>query len=111
MRKKDDARQDVGMAVHLHNEMVMKKIGEGGNKSGLYDHLKMIITKEMKRLQKTQPTRGGAVTVVWQTMCKLCLPPSRPKQWVPDYRVFGKPAMRTRWMADNAPQKSERCRD
>ena len=29
------------------------------------------------RLQTTQPTRGGAVTVVWQTLCKLCpsLPP------------------------------------
>ena len=34
MRKKEDARQEVGMALHVHNEMVMKKICEGGNKSG-----------------------------------------------------------------------------
>ena len=33
------------MALHLHNEIVMKKICEGRNKSGLYDHLKMIIRK------------------------------------------------------------------
>ena len=26
------------------------------------------------RLQTTQPTRGGAVTAVWQTLCKLCRP-------------------------------------
>ena len=26
------------------------------------------------QLQNTQPTCGGAVTVVWQTLCKLCLP-------------------------------------
>ena len=45
MRKKEEARQEVGMALHLHNEMVMKKICEGGNKSGLYDHLKMLIRK------------------------------------------------------------------
>ena len=34
--------------------------------------------KQYLRLQTTQPTLGGAVTVVWQTMCKLCrpLPPS-----------------------------------
>ena len=34
------------MALHLNNEMVMKKIFEGGNRSGLYDHLKMLIRKE-----------------------------------------------------------------
>ena len=33
------------MALHLHNEMVMRKICEGGNKSGLYDHLGMLIRK------------------------------------------------------------------
>ena len=44
MRQKEEARQEVvGMASHLHNEMVMKKICEGGNKSGLYDHLNMLI--------------------------------------------------------------------
>ena len=25
-------------------------------------------------LQTTQPTRGGAITVVWQNLCKLCRP-------------------------------------
>ena len=45
MRKKEEARQEVGMALHLHNEMVMNNICEGGNKSGLYDHLKMLIRK------------------------------------------------------------------
>ena len=29
----------------VHNEMVMKKICEVGNKSGLYAHLKMLIEK------------------------------------------------------------------
>ena len=32
MRKKEDVRHEVGMALHVHNEMVMKKICEGGNK-------------------------------------------------------------------------------
>ena len=35
MRKKEEVRQEVGMALHLHNEMVMKKFCEGGNKSEL----------------------------------------------------------------------------
>ena len=30
--------------------------------------------KKIDRLQTTQPTRGGAVTAVWQTLCKLCRP-------------------------------------
>ena len=45
MRKKEEARQEVGMALHLHNEMVMKKICEGVNKSGLYEHFKMLTRK------------------------------------------------------------------
>ena len=45
MRKKEEARQEVGMALHLHNEMAMKKICECGNKIGLSDHLKMLIRK------------------------------------------------------------------
>ena len=47
MREKEEARQEDGMALHVHNEMVMKKICEGGNISGLYDHMKM--RKERKR--------------------------------------------------------------
>ena len=45
MRKKEEARQEVGMALHVHYEMVMKMICEGGNKSGLYAHIKMLIEK------------------------------------------------------------------
>ena len=29
-------------------------------------------------LQKTQPIRGGAITVTWQTLCKVCLPRPPP---------------------------------
>ena len=36
-------------------------------------HLMLVVTIWW-RLQKIQSTRGGAVTVVWQTLCKLCLP-------------------------------------
>ena len=46
MREKEEERQEVGMALHVHNEMIMKKICEGGNKSGLYAHMKMLIEKE-----------------------------------------------------------------
>ena len=45
IRKKEEAKQEVGMALHVHNEMVMKKICEGGNTSGLYAHMKMLIEK------------------------------------------------------------------
>ena len=45
MRKKEKARQEVGMALHVHNEMVMKMICAYGNKSGLYVHMKMLIEK------------------------------------------------------------------
>ena len=44
-RKKEEARQEVGRALHVHNEMVMKEICKGGNKSGLYGHMKMLIEK------------------------------------------------------------------
>ena len=59
-------------------------------------------------LQTTKPTRGGAVTAVWQTLCKFCRP---LQQWGPDYRFLCKPAMRIRWIAGNAPHKSGRCGD
>ena len=45
MRKKEEARQEVGMALYVHNEMVMKKICDGANKSGLYAHMQMLIEK------------------------------------------------------------------
>ena len=44
-RKKEKASQEVGRALHVHNEMVMKDICKGGNKSGLYGHMKMLIEK------------------------------------------------------------------
>ena len=44
--------------------------------------------------QMTQPTCGGAVTAVWQTLCKLC-----------------RHLLRTHWMAGNAPHKIGRCQD
>ena len=43
--KKEEASQEVGRALHVHNEMVMKEICKGGNKSGLYGHMKMLIEK------------------------------------------------------------------
>ena len=45
MRKNVEARQEVGMALHVHKEMVMKRICEGGNKSGLYAHMQIPIEK------------------------------------------------------------------
>ena len=44
-RKKEEASQEVGRALHVHNEIVMKEICKGGNKSGLYGHMKMLIEK------------------------------------------------------------------
>ena len=45
-RKKEEASQEVGWALHVHNELVMNEICKGGNKSGLYGHMKMLIEKE-----------------------------------------------------------------
>ena len=42
--------------------------------------------------------------------CANCVDSSRP-QCGTDYRFLGKPAMRTRWVAVNAPNKSGRGRD
>ena len=52
------------------------------------------------RLQTTQHTRGGAVTAVWQTLCKLSQPLPHPAMGV-RLPIVGKPVMRTRWMAGN----------
>ena len=47
LRKKEEARQEVGryMMKSVHNGMVMNKVCEGGNKSRLYEHMKMLIEK------------------------------------------------------------------
>ena len=34
------------MALHVHNKMAMKEICKGGNKSGLYGHMEMLIEKK-----------------------------------------------------------------
>ena len=47
-------------------------------------------------LQTTQPTSGGAVTVV-SSCCANCVEP--PRNGGPIYRFLGMPAIRTRWMA------------
>ena len=39
-------------------------------------------------LQTTQPTSGGAVTVV-SSCCTNCVEPPRPQQWGPDLPFFG----------------------
>ena len=46
----------------------------------------MMIAKD--RLQTTQPTSGGAVTVV-SSCCANCVEPPRPQQWGPDLPFFG----------------------
>ena len=55
-------------------------------------------------------TAYTAVTVVWQTLCKLCLPLPPPAMGA-RLPFLDKPVMRTRWMAGIAPHKSRRCRD
>ena len=51
------------------------------------------------------PPSGGAVTAD-TNCCANCVETSRPQECGPIYRVLGKPAMRTRWMAGAAPHKS-----
>ena len=44
--------------------------------------------QHQKWLQTTQPTSGGAVTVV-SSCCANCVEPPRPQQWGPDLPFFG----------------------
>ena len=48
-----------------------------------------MITNKL-RLQTTQPTSGGAVTVV-SSCCANCVEPPRLQQWGPDLPFFGHP--------------------
>ena len=74
MRKKEDARQEVGMALHVHNEMVMKKICEGGNKSRLYAHMKMLIEKgKEKKDRKLELIDDDGETVDDKIMLKAMI--------------------------------------
>ena len=71
MRKKEEARQEVGMTLHVHNEMVMKKICEGGNESGLYAHMKMLIEKgKEKNDSKLKLTDDDGETIDNEIMLK-----------------------------------------
>ena len=64
-----------------------------------------MLEEKERTAQTTQPTSGGAVTVV-SSCCANCVEPPRPQQWGPDLPFFGMPAMRTRWMAGAAAHKS-----
>ena len=48
----------------------------------------MFMGSVMLWLQTTQPTSGGAVTVV-SSCCANCVEPPRPQQWGPDLPFFG----------------------
>ena len=52
MRKKEEVKQEVCMALHVHNEMVIKKSCEVVNKIGLYDHMKMFIKERNRDMVK-----------------------------------------------------------
>ena len=56
--------------------------------------------KSLVRVQKTQPTRVGPVTAVWQTAVQIVSTPPAP-----DSPFLGKPAMPTRWMAGASSHK------
>ena len=45
-------------------------------------------TADIVRLQTTQPTSGGDVTVV-SSCCANCVEPPRPQHWGPDLPFFG----------------------
>ena len=45
-------------------------------------------SKDIIEQQMTQPTSGGAVTVV-SSCCANCVEPPRPQQWGPDLPFFG----------------------
>ena len=51
------------------------------------------------RLQTTQSTGGGAVTAIWQTLCKLCRPPA-PSNWgIINVFWASRPCRPTGWLA------------
>ena len=64
-----------------------------------------IRNEQMYGLQTTQPTSGGAVTVV-SSCCANCVEPPRPQQWGPDLPFFGHAGHAGRWMAGAAAHKS-----
>ena len=56
-------------------------------------------------LQTTQPTSGGAVTVV-ANCCTNCAENLASPQWGSDLPFFSTSTMRKRWMADATPHQS-----
>ena len=72
---------DVG---NVRNELIR---GETGWSTFKEREAKAMV-KWMLSLQTTQPTSGGAVTVV-SSCCANCVEPPRPQQWGPDLPFFG----------------------
>ena len=68
------------MVVKLVVRMVVRK--------GVRKGVRMGVRMGVRRLQTTQPTSGGAVTVV-SSCCANCVEPPRPQQWGPDLPFFG----------------------
>ena len=60
-RRKEEASQEVGRVLHVHNEMVMKEICKGWNKSGLYGHMKMLIEKGKETNVKLMNEEGETI--------------------------------------------------
>ena len=58
------------------------------NSRDLWSEVRKVKGRNSKRLQTTQPTSGGAVTVV-SSCCANCVEPPRPQQWGPDLPFFG----------------------
>ena len=74
MRKKEDVRQEVGMTLHVHNEMVMKKICEGGNENGLHAHMKMLMEKgKEKNVSKLKLIDDDGETIDDEIMLKAMI--------------------------------------
>ena len=96
----------MSIITHLHTEAEMLKLREHSEPlsaqylarclepGNVYHFITTRVTlkKQMKEtpwLQTTQPTSGGAVTVV-SSCCANCVePPPRPQQWGPDLPFFG----------------------
>ena len=70
------------------------KENKASDESGVIaEYLKALEVEELRGLmngifQTTQPTSGGAVTVV-SSCCANCVEPPRPQQWGPDLPFFG----------------------
>ena len=78
---------------------------EHGNAEGVHQCVMKGLANMDLRLQSTQPTSGGAVTVVTKC-CANCVKPSLLQQWGPDLPILGKSGMLTHWLAGTAPHKN-----